>query len=36
MEHEILSPSGGTVSSLPVGVGDQVDAGALLAAIDDG
>jgi propionyl-CoA carboxylase alpha chain len=36
MEHEIVAPSDGTVSALPVGVGDQVDAGALLAAIDDG
>jgi acetyl/propionyl-CoA carboxylase alpha subunit len=34
MEHEIVAPAGGTVSSLPVRVGDQVDAGALLAAID--
>ena len=34
MEHEIVAPSAGVVTALPVGVGDQVDAGALLAAID--
>jgi acetyl/propionyl-CoA carboxylase alpha subunit len=35
MEHEIVAPAAGVVTSLPVAVGDQVDAGALLAAIAD-
>jgi propionyl-CoA carboxylase alpha chain len=35
MEHEIVSPADGIVGSLPVSVGDQVDAGSLLAAIDE-
>jgi propionyl-CoA carboxylase alpha chain len=35
MEHEIVSPADGVVTALPVRVGDQVDAGALLAAISD-
>ncbi len=35
MEHEILATADGVVSVLTVEVGGQVDAGALLAAIDD-
>jgi propionyl-CoA carboxylase alpha chain len=35
MEHEILAPTAGVLTALPVGVGDQVDAGTLLAAIED-
>jgi propionyl-CoA carboxylase alpha chain len=34
MEHEIVAPSAGVLTSLPVSVGDQVDAGTLLAAIE--
>jgi propionyl-CoA carboxylase alpha chain len=33
MEHEIVAPSAGVLTALPVSVGDQVDAGTLLAAI---
>ena len=36
MEHEIVAPSDGPLEALPVAVGDQVDAGAMLAAIEDG
>ncbi len=35
MEHEIVATADGVVSALTVEVGTQVDAGALLAAIDD-
>jgi acetyl/propionyl-CoA carboxylase alpha subunit len=35
MEHEIVAPATGTLTALPVAVGDQVDAGALLAAIEE-
>ena len=35
MEHEILATADGVITVLPVVVGAQVDAGALLAAIDD-
>jgi propionyl-CoA carboxylase alpha chain len=35
MEHEIVAPSAGLVSELPVGVGTQVQAGAVLAVIDN-
>jgi propionyl-CoA carboxylase alpha chain len=35
MEHEIVAPTDGVVTALPVAVEDQVDAGALLAAISD-
>jgi propionyl-CoA carboxylase alpha chain len=35
MEHEIVATADGVVTTLPVEVGSQVDAGALLAAIDD-
>jgi propionyl-CoA carboxylase alpha chain len=34
MEHEIVAPAAGVLTSLPVSVGDQVDAGTLLAAIE--
>jgi len=34
MEHEIVAPSDGVVTTLPVAVGAQVDAGTLLAAIE--
>uniref|UniRef100_UPI00338E4C10 acetyl-CoA carboxylase biotin carboxyl carrier protein subunit n=1 Tax=Svornostia abyssi TaxID=2898438 RepID=UPI00338E4C10 len=36
MEHEIIAPSAGVISHLPVAVGTQVDEGTILAAIDDG
>jgi propionyl-CoA carboxylase alpha chain len=35
MEHEIVATADGVVTTLSVQVGSQVDAGALLAAIDD-
>jgi acyl-CoA carboxylase subunit alpha len=35
MEHEIVAPTAGLLTALPVTVGQQVDAGALLAAIDE-
>ncbi|WP_372791284.1 biotin carboxylase N-terminal domain-containing protein [Paraconexibacter sp.] len=35
MEHEIVAPADGILTSLPVEVGTQVDAGTLLAAIED-
>jgi propionyl-CoA carboxylase alpha chain len=34
MQHEITTPSAGTVSQLGVAVGDQVDVGAVLAIVD--
>jgi acyl-CoA carboxylase subunit alpha len=34
MEHEIVAPAGGTLSALPVAVGQQVDAGTVLAEIE--
>jgi acetyl/propionyl-CoA carboxylase alpha subunit len=34
MEHEIVAPADGVLTTLPVSVGDQVDAGTLLAAIE--
>ncbi len=34
MEHEIVAPAAGVLTALPVSVGDQVDAGTLLAAIE--
>ena len=35
MEHEILAPADGVLAELPVAVGTQVDAGSLLAAIEE-
>ena len=34
MEHTITAPAGGTISSLPVAVGEKVDAGRELIVID--
>ncbi len=34
MEHAVRAPAAGTVSSLPVVAGQQVDAGAVLAVVD--
>jgi propionyl-CoA carboxylase alpha chain len=34
MEHEIVAPAAGVLTALPVNVGDQVNAGTLLAAIE--
>ncbi len=35
MEHEVRSPSEGQITSLYVGVGDQVEAGKILAVVSD-
>jgi propionyl-CoA carboxylase alpha chain len=35
MEHEIVAPASGVLTALPVAVGQQVAAGALLAAIEE-
>jgi biotin carboxyl carrier protein len=35
MEHSVRSPAGGTVASIPVAVGDQVEADQVLAVVEE-
>ena len=35
MEHEITAPAAGTVSEIRVSAGEQVEAGAVLAVIEE-